>query len=73
MKVTFEQEIYEHFEYKNPRAWFHTFESDSVVHGFSFVNEQEARSFYDSVQSILSLVNGMSHGITYLKRLLMIT
>lgn len=57
MKITFEQEIYEHFEYKNPRAWFHTFESDNVVHGFSFANELEAKSFFDSVNHVVSSIS----------------
>lgn len=58
MKITFEQEIYEHFEYKNPRAWFHTFESDNVVHGFSFANEREAKAFFDSVNTVVYSISG---------------
>ena len=59
MKITFEQEIYEFFEYKNPRAWFHTFESDNVVHGFSFANESEAKHLFDLVCTIVNTINGM--------------
>lgn len=41
--------MYENFEYENPRPFFHTFEIDDCVAGFSFADEREANQFYTKV------------------------
>jgi hypothetical protein len=48
-EVTFSQEFYQNFDYHSPREFFHIFEIDSCVAGFSFADEQEAREFLNKV------------------------
>lgn len=47
--MTFSQEFYQNFDYHSPREFFHIFEIDSCVAGFSFADEQEAREFLNKV------------------------
>eukprot|EP01111_Echinosteliopsis_oligospora_P000744 TRINITY_DN1087_c0_g1_i3.p1 TRINITY_DN1087_c0_g1~~TRINITY_DN1087_c0_g1_i3.p1 ORF type:complete len:557 (+),score=309.68 TRINITY_DN1087_c0_g1_i3:74-1744(+) len=60
MKIVFEQELYYDFDYRNPRDWFHTFESDNIVHGLSFADESEAQAFFDQVQNTSYHINSQS-------------
>ncbi len=50
--VSFSQELYKNFSYQKPREFFHTFETDSHVAGFSFADQSEATEFYRKVTSV---------------------
>lgn len=47
--VKFTQELYNNFEYVKPRPFFHTFETEECVAGFSFADEGEADDFFSKV------------------------
>eukprot|EP01119_Soliformovum_irregulare_P020839 TRINITY_DN6814_c0_g1_i1.p1 TRINITY_DN6814_c0_g1~~TRINITY_DN6814_c0_g1_i1.p1 ORF type:complete len:399 (-),score=112.66 TRINITY_DN6814_c0_g1_i1:57-1220(-) len=49
-KVSFSQELYNHFEYQEARSFFHTFETEDDVAGFSFADEGDAQDFFRNVQ-----------------------
>jgi len=50
--IIFDQELYEAFDYQKPRPFFHTFELDDCVAGFSFANENEASQLHARVTSL---------------------
>jgi len=50
-KCVWEQELYENFEYNKTVSFFHTFEINDCVAGFSFADEQEADKFFQTVQT----------------------
>jgi hypothetical protein len=52
--VIFEQELYADFEYNMETPYFHTFEMNSVLAGFSFADEVEADMFYLAVTECVS-------------------
>lgn len=64
MKIVFEQELYENFEYKNPRDWFHTLESDNVVHGLSFASPSEADAFFAYIQTARQQISNLRGGMS---------
>lgn len=47
--VIWDQEIYESFGYNQDRTFFHTFELEDCLAGFSFVDEKEAKTFKKKV------------------------
>ncbi|KAF9357102.1 hypothetical protein BGX34_009595, partial [Mortierella sp. NVP85] len=47
--VIWEQELYRDFDYRQERTFFHTFELDECLAGFSFADDQEAGIFYKKV------------------------
>jgi hypothetical protein len=47
--IIFSQELYQNFEYVQPRPFFHTFETENCVAGLSFADEGEANQFFDKV------------------------
>jgi len=57
-KCTWEQELYENFEYNKTASFFHTFEINDCVAGFSFADEDEANKFYQVVQSKIPRAGG---------------
>jgi len=48
-----EQELYNEIVYKSPtpQGWFHTFEADKSMAGLSFLDEKEAKTFLEAVQT----------------------
>ena len=52
--VIFEQEIYPGMVYNKDTPFFHTFEVDGYMAGFSFADEKEAELFYDKVQDCIA-------------------
>lgn len=54
-KLLWEQELYSDFLYKDPRPYFHTFESDECPAGLNFANEDEARSFRHAVRDKIQI------------------
>nr|XP_022299131.1 neural Wiskott-Aldrich syndrome protein-like [Crassostrea virginica] len=48
-----EQEIYNEFDYRSPRDYFHTFEADDARAGLNFADEDEAVKFKTSVEQML--------------------
>ncbi|KAH3865289.1 hypothetical protein DPMN_028328 [Dreissena polymorpha] len=44
-QVVWEQELYNHFAYKTPRDYFHTFEAHDCQAGLNFASEMEAAHF----------------------------
>ncbi|XP_052250840.1 actin nucleation-promoting factor WASL-like isoform X1 [Dreissena polymorpha] len=52
-KVVWEQELYNHFAYKTPRDYFHTFEADDCQAGLNFASEMEAAHFKKMVEGKL--------------------
>lgn len=58
MKIMFEQEVYEHFDYQQLQPWFHTFESDKVVHALSFAHQGEAQVFSGCLENIVKQISG---------------
>jgi len=55
--VTFEQEIYDYFQYTKARPYFHTFEMKDFVAGLCFADEEEANLFYKNVQEGIEFQN----------------
>uniref|UniRef100_S4RFJ4 Uncharacterized protein n=1 Tax=Petromyzon marinus TaxID=7757 RepID=S4RFJ4_PETMA len=53
--LCYEQELYNKFEYKQPRPFFHTFLGDKCQVGLNFCNEKEAKTFRDAVEDKLRL------------------
>lgn len=51
--VEWQQELYDGFEYKNPKPFFHVFEGDDAVYGLSFANDGDAGTFYSAVKNKL--------------------
>ncbi|KAF2753547.1 WH1-domain-containing protein [Pseudovirgaria hyperparasitica] len=47
--VLWDQEIYDTFSYNTDRTFFHTFELEKCLAGFSFVDEKEAKTFKKKV------------------------
>ncbi|PLB49227.1 WH1-domain-containing protein [Aspergillus steynii IBT 23096] len=47
--VLWDQEIYENFQYNQDRLFFHTFELEDCLAGFSFADDKEARTFIKKV------------------------
>ncbi|WPG97346.1 wiskott-Aldrich syndrome protein-like protein-like protein 1 [Acrodontium crateriforme] len=43
--VIWDQEIYDTFSYHQDRTFFHSFEGEDCLYGFSFVDEKEAKQF----------------------------
>jgi Wiskott-Aldrich syndrome protein len=41
--------MYLNFDYQKPRPFFHTFEANDAIVGFSFADESEAEKFYQKV------------------------
>ena len=56
MKVLWEQEIYDEFQYKAVIDVFHTFEGDHSVVGLSFARQDEARLFFHAVNRRITSV-----------------
>ena len=52
--VVFDQEIYNQFQYKCPRSYFHTFEADDGQVGLNFADETEAANFRKAVEDKLT-------------------
>ena len=52
--VVFDQEIYNQFRYRSPRAYFHTFEAENGQVGLNFADEGEATIFQNAVEDKLS-------------------
>ena len=52
--VVFDQEIYNQFQYKCPRSYFHTFEADNGQVGLNFADETEASNFRTRVEDKLT-------------------
>ena len=52
--VVFDQEIYNQFQYKCPRSYFHTFEADNGQVGLNFADETEASNFRKRVEDKLT-------------------
>lgn len=48
-----EQELYNTFEYREQRPFFHSFEAENCMAGLNFSNENEARHFADTVKGKL--------------------
>ena len=46
--VVFDQEIYNQFRYRSPRAYFHTFEAENGQVGLNFADEGEAAIFQNA-------------------------
>ena len=46
--VVFDQEIYNQFRYRSPRAYFHTFEAENGQVGLNFADEGEASIFQNA-------------------------
>ncbi|KAI5838758.1 hypothetical protein DFP73DRAFT_484924 [Morchella snyderi] len=49
--VMWDQELYEGFKYNHDRTFFHTFELEDCMAGFSFADEKEAGRFRDKVET----------------------
>jgi Wiskott-Aldrich syndrome protein len=49
--------LYESFEYKNPKPFFHTFEGDDAVYGLSFTNDNDAIAFRTAVGGVCCLTS----------------
>ncbi|KAF9130526.1 hypothetical protein BGW39_002984 [Mortierella sp. 14UC] len=47
--IVWEQELYQGFAYHQDMPFFHTFQADNYVAGFSFADEHEAEVFYSKV------------------------
>lgn len=47
--VQFEQEFYNNFLYFSPRPYFHAFETNDGIGGFSFADQKEAQQFFSEV------------------------
>ena len=47
--TSFEQELYDNFEYQSPTGFFHTFEGADSVCGLSFADENDASSIFNAV------------------------
>ncbi|KAG0380828.1 hypothetical protein BGX24_004372 [Mortierella sp. AD032] len=47
--IVWEQELYQGFDYHQDMPFFHTFQADNYVAGFSFADEHEAEVFYSKV------------------------
>ncbi|KAG0280481.1 hypothetical protein BGZ95_009968 [Linnemannia exigua] len=47
--IVWEQELYQGFVYHQDMSFFHTFQADNYVAGFSFADEHEAEVFYSKV------------------------
>lgn len=47
--MKFEQELYSSFVYKEPKSFFHTFETDDSVVGMSFADMSEAKEMLATV------------------------
>ena len=52
--VVFDQEIYNQFRYRSPRAYFHTFEAENGQVGLNFADEGEASLFQNAVEAKLN-------------------
>lgn len=52
--MVFEQELYTGFEYHMETPYFHTFEMNNILAGFSFADEVEADMFYLAVMECIS-------------------
>ena len=48
--VDWTQELYEGFEYKNAKPFFHVFEGDDAVYALSFAEGFDAASFHSAVR-----------------------
>ena len=48
--MLWDQELYEGFKYNHERTFFHTFELENCIAGFSFTDEKEANQFYKKVE-----------------------
>ncbi|KAF8472600.1 hypothetical protein BDZ91DRAFT_615807, partial [Kalaharituber pfeilii] len=48
--VLWDQELYEGFKYSHDRTFFHTFEMEQCMAGFSFTDEKEAAQFHKRVE-----------------------
>jgi len=57
-RCAWEQELYENFEYNKTSSFFHTFEINDCVAGFSFADEDEASKFYQTVQNKIPRAGG---------------
>jgi len=57
-RCAWEQELYENFEYNKTASFFHTFEINDCVAGFSFADEDEANKFYQIVQTKIPRAGG---------------
>jgi len=57
-RCAWEQELYENFEYNKTASFFHTFEINDCVAGFSFADEDEANKFYQTVQNKIPRAGG---------------
>jgi Wiskott-Aldrich syndrome protein len=53
-QVTWEQELYERFEYQSATPFFHTFEGNDAIIGLSFADESDAVAFHSAVASFAS-------------------
>ncbi|RPB11109.1 hypothetical protein P167DRAFT_575692 [Morchella conica CCBAS932] len=49
--VIWDQELYEGFKYNHDRTFFHTFELEDCMAGFSFADEKEAAGFHKKVET----------------------
>ncbi|ELR25045.1 WH1 domain containing protein [Acanthamoeba castellanii str. Neff] len=61
-QVTWEQELYDRFEYQSATPFFHTFEGNDAVIGLSFADESDAATFHHAVASFGSAAGAMSFG-----------
>eukprot|EP00005_Dracoamoeba_jomungandri_P006305 CAMPEP_0174262626 /NCGR_PEP_ID=MMETSP0439-20130205/13943_1 /TAXON_ID=0 /ORGANISM="Stereomyxa ramosa, Strain Chinc5" /LENGTH=456 /DNA_ID=CAMNT_0015347417 /DNA_START=34 /DNA_END=1404 /DNA_ORIENTATION=+ len=60
--IKWEQLIYVNFEYQSPKPFFHTFEANDAVYGFSFADESDAFSFFDTVSGLEETKGGQTRG-----------
>lgn len=49
--VIWEHELYDGFQYNQDRTFFHSFEGDSCLIGFSFADESEANELFKKVSN----------------------
>lgn len=54
-QLIWEQELYNHFKYKTPRSYFHTFEAETCQIGLNFADEGEASQFQKVIQGRLRM------------------
>ena len=51
--VTFDQELYDHFDYSASRPFFHVFETADTVAALSFASEKDATSFLEMIHKVV--------------------
>ncbi|XP_054168787.1 actin nucleation-promoting factor WASL-like [Oppia nitens] len=52
-QLVWEQELYNTFDYKCPRNFFHTFEAHDCMAGLNFADDREAKQFRDAIHGKL--------------------